>query len=212
MEDSETSESTAKGRATIGWWLKWIKAAKKAAKTHHEDAQTAWAEYELEASEGGKPRGGYPIYKTSVDKLESALFAKCPEPRSKRKFGIEDEMALTMALINDRLATHLIEDGNCFETWCQARGDFIHAAKASVQVVYTTDLEKYRVPLSVSQGEKETEYSIQGQSEVYEGEVEEEGGAYYGYAERAIESTQKIKIAPCLYDEILHTPEAKSNL
>ena len=211
MEDSETSESTAKGRSTIGWWLKWIKAAKKAAKTHFEDAQTAWAEYELEAQEGGKPRGGYPIYKTSVDKLESALFAKCPDPRSKRKFGIEDEMALTMALINDRLATHLIEDGNCFEAWCQARGDFIHAAKASVQVVYTTDIEKYRVPLSVSQGEKEAEYYIQGSEEVYEGEVEEEGGAYYGFAERAIEKTQKIKLAPCLYDEILHTPEAKSN-
>lgn len=208
MEESKQQEDS---RSKIGYWLKWLKAAKKAQKSHEEDASSAWAEYEWADVGEENSKRGYPIYKTSVDKLESALFAKCPEPRSKRKFGIQDEMALTMALINDRLASHLIEDGDCFEAWCAARSDFVHAAKASVQVIYSTDTEDYRVPLQVSGEGKEAIYYEEKVEEPYDGEVLEENGKYFYNGKRAKEGTKRIKLAPCLFDEILHTPEAKSN-
>lgn len=207
MVDDNKTDDTESNRDQLTWWLKWIKAAKKASEKHWRAAEEAWNEYEW----SGDTNRAYPIYKISVDKLESALFARCPEPRSKRKFGIDDEMALTMALINDRLAEHLIQDGNCFETWCACRSDFIHGAKTAAQVIYTTDTEDYRVPLLARGSEDSAEYYEQDGMSPYAGEVQEEGGQYFYNKPKVIPETQKIRISPCLHDEILHTPEAILN-
>ena len=205
MQDKKESQRD------ISYWMKWIPAAKKAAKDHWEVSGEAHAEYEYSK----KRDGGYPIYKTSVDKLESAIFAKLPDPRSRRVFGIDDSMALTMTLINDRLAEHLILDGDALETWEAARSDFVHGSKTAVQVIYSADTEMSRVPLSYVKEGKEESYYEEGKEEAYEGEVESEEGEggvqYFGYAKKVVEGTPRVRLAACLFDEILHTPEAKCN-
>lgn len=197
-------------RSKIGWWLKWIKAAKSASKDHWKSSAEAWCEYEFSKVKDYEATHGYPAYKTSIDKLAGALFGKVPEPRSKRAFGIDDEIALTMGLVNDRLAEHLIENGECRDVWVASVQDFIHSAKASVQVLFSGDTESYRIPLTAVEKDYLTE-----EGEVYEGEVESEGEGeainYFGYAERLKEGTKKIKLATLPFDEVLHTPEAKSN-
>lgn len=214
-EDKEESNP----RSKVGWWLRWIKCAKKAAATHWKDAKAAYSEYERMGREGGNESEystyvrAYPIYHFSCKILESAYYAKTPKVRSSRKHGIEDEMALTMSLIVDRLGQNLIDQGNFDQTIRAAVQDYIHAAKTTTQVVYTTDLEATRMPL-ILEGENESNgiYKKIDSDEVYEGEVKKDSNGYFYEDNRPLEASQKVFLSPCLYDEILHTPHAKSQM
>lgn len=185
-EDREkTTEETAP-QAKIGYWLSWIKAAKKAAKDHWDDSKAAWAEYENKkgATEDAAGSGQrlYPIYKFSCDILEPSYYAKTPKAKIRRRFGIEDPMALTMSLIAERLVSSGME--SCGFDWAMkaVRGDYIHAAKATAQYVYKAQTEKALDPAT--------------QQEI----------------EQVVEETQRITLAPCPFDEVLHTPDAKTPL
>lgn len=131
-------------RDKIGYWLKWLKGATTAAKRHWLDSRAAYKEYELPGPDGDvnrddAPKRGYNIYAESCWTLEPAYYSRTPRTASKRRFGIEDEMALTMSLIADRLGQHNIDEG-CFDDGMfGARGDFIHAAKGTTQVVYEAE-------------------------------------------------------------------------
>ena len=138
--DADVSENR---RSKIGYWLRWVKAAKKAAKDHWEDAKSAWEEYELAKSDDPdkkKKKRGYPIYWFCCKNLESAYYSKTPKIISKRLHGSDDEMALTMSLIQSKLGQFVVDNGNFNEAMCGTRSDYIHAAKATPQVMYAAEM------------------------------------------------------------------------
>lgn len=207
---ADIEESPNKERS-IDYWIKWIAAAKKAAKRHWDDARAAYDEYELPEStndDRNKPKRGYNIYAESSWTLEPALYSQAPKIIGKRKFGIEDEVALTMSLIVERLGQHLVDEGNFNDGMFGARGDFMHASKATTQVIYERDTEDYRKPLTQDSLDQNIYYGPEGKP--HDGEVLSEGESYFANEKRVIESTQKIYLAPVLFDEILHTPHAKT--
>lgn len=216
---SPESKMPADKKSKIGWWQRWIRAAKKKSKKHWDDTKAAYAEYErmgrtrdnsADYSDADTNRG-YPIYTTSCKTLEAAYYSRTPKTRSRRLYGIENEMALTMSLIADRASDYLIKHGNFDETMRAAVQDYIHGAKATTQVIYTTETEPQRMPLSLMNGpEGETIYYKEGASEPYDGEVMQDDEGYFYNEEKPRSETQQIFCAPCLYDEILHTPSAKT--
>jgi len=202
-------------RSKIGYWLKWIKTSQKAAKRHRQDTDCAYEEYEYSHTRSAgeddsyDSKKGYPIYKFACDILDPAYYAQTPKVIARRRYGIEDNVALTMALIAERLGQFVVDNGHFDEAMQAAKLDFIHASKTTTQVIYATDTENYRIPLAKSLDLDDTYYTDDG--ELYEGEVQEEEGRYFGESKRAKEGTQRIYLAPVCYDEVLHTPEAKTN-
>lgn len=197
----------------IGYWLKWIKNAKAAAKkSHWPDAKAAYAEYENKRArneedsiEHKKIARGYNIYWASSELLASCYYSRPPKIRSRRAHGIDDDMALTMCLIADRLGQFLVDRGSFDEAIRASVADIIHASKAAPQVLYSTETELQRIRLD----EAEDSYLIPGTQEVYEGEIEQDDTGIYGFSPKAIEATQRISLAPLPFDEVLHTPRAK---
>lgn len=218
---SKEEDDKPNKRSKIGWWLKWIESAKncKASERHRKDTQAAYAEYERMSRERGSDTGmtesvmrGYPIYTVSCKTLEAAYYSKSPKTRSKRLHGIEDELALTMTLIADRLGQHIIDYGHFDEGMTGARGDYIHGAKATTQVIYTTKTKPKRCPLQIQEmeGQKPVYYE-NAPEEAYEGEVMQDAEGYFYEGVEAIEDTQQLILAPALIEEILHTPDAATN-
>jgi len=214
VTDDEAKETQEK--YTIGYFKKWLKAAKKAAKDHWDDSQSAYDEAENKVAKDGDEKGskrGYPIYKFSTQKLEPAFYSRSPKVKAQRRFGIEDDMALTMSLIADRLGQWLIDNGHFDEGMLGACSDFIHASKATTQVIYETQTEPARMPLMPQidpATNQPTGYVDPATNQPYTGQVQSDGGGYFYMGEKAIEDTQKIYLAPIAFDEILHTPTAKT--
>lgn len=202
--------STGESRQKIGFWIRWLDASKKAAKRHSDDSKAAYKEYEFGAADPNeiKTSRGYPLYWAACQTLEPAYYSKTPKVVSTRKYGIENPEALTMSLIAERLGQFLLDNGHFDDGMVAARADFINAAKATVNVIYTAEMEPQRVPLMVAEtgGYYET-----SPDQMYDGEVKQDDEGYYYEKNIAREESQRIFLAPCPFDEVLHTPEAKTN-
>lgn len=215
----ESQEDKADKRDGIAFWLKWIPAAKKAAKRHWADARAAYKEYEYDA-EGDAGRDDpnkpattrYSIYWASCKTLEPAYYAKTPELNTRKMFGIDDDLANTMALCVDRLGQYFLSNSEFDAVMSATVLDFIHADKCTAQVLY--EGEEERVDLIEQQDPMTGEMLLfeptldQGNQPIpFQGEPErDEAGPF---VMRAIPDTQNIKPAVLPYYEVLHTPEAK---
>lgn len=217
--ENETSiaDTEVEPRGSRDYWTKWIKAAKKAAECHFDEADAAWAEFEQQSGtqDVDTPRSktsNYPIYWSSVKTLKPAYYSRTPKLVAKRRFTSEDPTALTSCLIKERLAAYLIDQTDFDGAMDHAVSDFIHADKATTQIVYTHDMaeERVRAALMPSPGPDGTMGYLTEEGEPYLEEVmEDEGGAFYESISQ-YPINQKIDVVPICFDEILHTPEAKT--
>lgn len=199
-------------RYSASYWLKWIKAAKKAAKDHFESSRAAWDEYlsinsdPVDVNKITKTKKArYPAYYNHCMLIEPKFYSRTPLLRIKRRFGIKDQIANTGSIILQRLGEDLIETEEFDEAVSASVQDFIHSNKMSLQVIYEADIKK----VETEEPEEELEEGEEEQSEVAEG-YEEESGEVEEEPEEEI-SNQKIYLAPLPFDEVLHTPKAKSN-
>lgn len=216
-EIEEKDEDPSDRRDSILFWQRWLKGAKKASKRHWDDAAQAWKEYEnqgenLEAQNTSTDNTArirmYPIYWSSCKTLEPAYYSRTPKVRGKRVFDIDDELALDGAWAIQRLAHYLMHCSDFDSAVHSAVGDFIHADKACLQVVYnmTPRTEKKRRALK-KEGDV---YYENDPSEPHEDEVLQDEEGYFFHGEEIIPENQEIKVIPVCYDEILHSPEAKT--
>ncbi len=219
-EKAETKTEDA-NRKTIAWWHRFIKNAKKRASTTWAKSDEAWAEYDngdpiiAEVNNITQNQAFYrcyPIYWSSCKTLEPALFSRTPDVTTERVFGVSDDVALTAELIVDRLGDYAKRISSFSSTIEKAVQDYIHADKTTTQVVYRANVvssgEVENIPLiEVSQGQYQTE-----QGEIWSEEVKTNDGVTF-YGERSIEDVenQEVQLCPVVYDEIIHTPEAKTN-
>lgn len=215
-------ETTQKGddckRDTLSFWLKWIKIAKKdpKAKAHRENSKDAWNEYENTESDKGldianlqrTTSHSYPIYWASSKIIEPAFFSRLPKLVTRRRFDIDDPIAALGGTIIERLGTYAVESTDFDDVMRSAVGDFIHADKATTQVVYEADFEDVEERHDLAPIDDEVYLDEEG--EVYEGEILQDdlGFFYIETVQRPI--NQKVYITSLCYDEILHTPDAKN--
>jgi len=213
------AEEQADKRDSIKYWLKWIPAAKKAAKRHWDDAKAAYKEYEYDA-EGDAGRNDpnkpcttrYSIYWASCKTLEPAYYAKSPELNTRKMFGIDDDLANTMALCIDRLGQYFLANTEFDSVMSATVLDFIHADKCTAQAIYEGEEERVDLieqldPMTGQVGIFEPSLDQNGQPIPFQGEPERDGSG--PFVMRAIPDTQNIKPAVLPYYEVLHTPEAK---
>lgn len=201
---------------TVDYWFRWLRSAKKAAEPHFEDGKKAWDEYEnktlktsADTRPGNESKRVYPIYWASCKTLEPAYYSRTPKVTNEREFEIDDQIADTMCLINERLSKYLIRNSHFDDVFAASVSDFIHADKATTQIVYEAEFQKSLVRVPVSTQDGKTFVDDKGQ-EVSE-EIKQDQQGIFAEIEKdvALPDTQKIYLAPCSYDQILHTPEAK---
>ncbi len=216
-DDDQKTEEREDKRESAEFWLKWIKSAKKAAKSHWDAAKEAWSEYEKNANSDPKIAGGgtkeedrkvYPIYWSSCQTLEPAYYARPPRAIGKRRFDIDDPVANTASMLCERLGTFLI-DNSCFdEAVHPAVQDFIHASKTSCQIVYDIETEEVEIPEAVIIGE-DGAYMFADGSPV-EGEIVQDEMGGFSSTRITVKETKRIRLSPLSFNEVLHTPEAKT--
>jgi hypothetical protein len=197
----------------VSYWLRWIKQARKAADIHKGDSRAAWAEYEKKTSANGgsqQQRGQddvercYPAYWSASKVIEPAYYSRTPEPSTEVEFDWQDEVAETAAMMAERIGRYQIRTGNFDAVMSAAVQDFIHADKATIQIVCDIDDEGgAELPLAAAQDGKS--YLTQD-GKPHPGEVfKRDDGSYFGKAGVC----NSIKLVPAPYDEYLHTPDAK---
>lgn len=227
-ESSEKKEPEAEegkepeNRKDITYWRAWIKSARNnpKPKRHRKEARAAWDEYEKEDKENdGTSRSSaaiersYPIYWASSKTIEPAYYARQPEPRAKRRFGLKDVPSMVASLAGERLADHLIENCHYDETMVKGTGDFIHADKATVQVLVeatSETQEPQRVDLAMMQGEDGSQQFLDPTGAPWPGEVlQDEIGYFSTTPGGTVPGEPRVYLAPAVYDEVLHTHDAK---
>lgn len=197
-------------RDTPEYWRKWLKTAERAAQEHWDRARLAWDEYEnkpVMPSLDGRSAvvRCYPIYWSSCKTLEPAYYSRTPKVTTRRRFDIKDDTAATACIIAERLGQYLIECSE-FDAVMQACvQDFIHADKTAPQLLYEMDGE----PEQVSLQQVGTDF-VTAAGQPWPDEVFQDATGYFGKTGKTIPATQKIYLASCPYDEVLHSPEAKS--
>lgn len=222
--DSTTSENPTvdpdSNRKDIQWWLRFIKNAKKRASSSWAKADEAWAEYDYadpiiaelnNVSQNQAYLRCYPIYWSSCKTMEPALFSRVPDITTERVFGINDSVALTAELIVDRLGDYCKRINSFASTMEKSVQDYIHADKTTTQVVYRANViegdEIENIPLiETSPGQ----YSMQDGS-VWTEPVQTDSKGFFGSRPKKEATDQEIHLCPVIYDEIIHTPEAKTN-
>ena len=249
---SATGDDPLDSKNTVDYWFKWLKAARtnKYAERHRKDSLEAWKQYEKDYETRSNQQDTsdklcvYPIYWSSSQYLESAFYARTPQIITTREFEINDDIANTMSLISERIGKYQVRNSNFDSVMQSSVGDFIHAAKATNQVVYEAKItaQKKRNPLlpvqqpvqpgaiplpPMQQGDGQLDGQLQDGSPAEEqapqqfttpegqehtGEVlqDEQGYFFETDEEIADPATQKIYLAPVCFDEILHTPNAKT--
>lgn len=217
--DSELqNEVLAEDRTeTPDYWRKFIKKNKQAADEHWKMAKAAWREYEcgkarsyLKTTDRTNEAPSFcPIYWSSCKTMESAYYARTPKLYTDRRFGIRDDNALTQSLIVERLGEYLVDRCDFDEVMSAAVGDFIHAGKATTQVVYEYDDEETEIRVPLQPGEFEGEFI--GPEGPYLDEVFQDEQGFFGKSISIEPQNKRIILKQLPFDEILHNKDAKSN-
>ena len=212
MESSNSSsdklavpdESDPNNREHAGFWHRWAKNAweYKHAKRHRKETRSAWDEYEKEAADDTEKSQSYdrcnPAYWQACKTLEPAYYARTPKTMARRRDGVDDPAALLAGIYSKRLGDHLVEACEFDECFSKVVQEFIHSDKVTVQICYDCEKEKTRVDV------------VDGQATPEGVQVMEDAEAKGFYYEAEKVKNQKIYPKPVLYDEMIHTPTAKS--
>jgi len=203
---------------TVSYLHKWITASRKAAKNHWHASRAAYAEFN---KDGGKlstskeafniSEGWYPIYHSSVKTVEAAYYARTPKLTTNRLWDNSDESIIRRSTYLERLGDNLLKYSHIDDAMRAAVQDFIHADKATVQLVYEGSAVESLERIGLEQ-----RINDDGAAEYYEGDssypdevFEDDEGYFYSKSASKIEG-QKIYLSPLCYDEVLHSPEAKT--
>lgn len=181
----------------IMWWLKFLKAAKKAAKKHWRDGRDAWNEYlctERQVESASQLRyvqeKKYRIFWSSVRSIQPAFYARTPQVVANRLFDIDDPVARVGCTLIERLGTQLLKGGEFDATMCAIRDDFILTEKATARVYFEADVRQEKVGYEEAQGE--------GMDDMPQEPMLED-----------VLKSIKVCTLPINFDDIVHTPFAR---
>ncbi len=224
-EESEKAEEAKNDpRDSVGYWLKWAKATLKASKNHRLNSKSAYEEYENhEASDDpnsnestDKSTRSNPLYWASSKIIEPAFYSRTPKLVGIRRFDIDDPIAQLSGTIAERLGTIAVESCD-FDTVMQSVvSDFIHADKAAPQVIYECDFEEVENRINLVQAMLEDgvtpvpDVYLREDGTEYTDEVKQDAAGFFGTEIKKIPTNQKVYLSVLSYDDVLHTPDAKT--
>ena len=216
----EAKEKAVEKTKTCDYWLRWVRACKKAASRHWQDSLEAWREYEKDVNDNitNQYRSSrdqinvYPVYNSICQSLFPAHFARPPVLTTERLFSINDDVANTGCLILERLGKHLMLTSNFTEVMNYSVANFFHSAKATNQVIYEAEIVKGKKRVQAYPAGDGTAYVDETGAPIT-GEIKQDEQGIFSEIEidQADEDSQRIKLAPVPYDEVLHTPNANTN-
>lgn len=203
-------------KAKVGYWLKWIKDEKAQHKKMLWDyANLAWCEYEKGdrsqyASEDALQRleaRPWPQYWSAINTLAPAYYSKNPDLYAKRRFDLQDKVALTGAKFHENIAERHLE-GPSFKTTMQTVVKNVLNTSMGitrVEVEESDELITQVIPL-VQQGDQFIRQD--GQPWAEEVFQNPETGELYGEEQRPDYSKRKVYCSAVTHDRILWNSEA----
>ena len=215
-EDGE-SVSDKDPRSTVRFWYDWLKDARdgEKPKAHRLRADAAYRDWECASvavnGEIKEYAAGFGIYYSYVKHLAAEYYSKTPESNSIRRFGIDDPLANTMALITERMGEGFLSERGFDDTVKKAVQDFIHADKACLQVVSEDDEPEilYEPVMLMAGPNGPVAFNSKQEQVPPEEVVQGEDGRPY---QKVVEQNPKIYLLPVGYDEIVHSPNADVEL
>jgi hypothetical protein len=176
-----------------------------------DDSRAAWREYENQSDLSSETKREnqdsplcYPAYWSASKTVEPAYYSRTPNPSVEVEFDWQDNIAETASMMAERIGKYQIRNGHYDMVMASAVQDFIHADKATVQIICDIDDEGGEdLPLSPSEDGKSylTPDGNPHTAEVFKNP----DGSYFGKTGVC----EGIHLAPLGYDEVLHTPDAK---
>lgn len=202
LDPIETDE-----RDTPDFWRRWVKSAERAAEPHWRLARAAWDEYEnRDQFDDADTQRCYPIYWSSSKVIEPAFYSKTPKITTRRRFDINDDVAISGCLAVERLGQYLVDQCEFDAVMQAAVGDYVHADKTTTQLMYEHNVELVATRQELMPQGAEF---ITADGDIWTAEVLQDETGYFGELEEEMPTEQYIYLTSCRYDEILHTPDAK---
>jgi hypothetical protein len=206
---------------TAAHWLRWLRDAKRSAEDEFWcDVKPAYREYykdvedltETEAMKNSTVKR-FPIFWSSIQTVAPAYYSQTPKTIAKVRFDIEDDVARTGAKITERLSEYLLDLGPFDDVMKASVLDFLVADRACTRVILEEREAEVEVktPIQIQYDAAEEPHAyLQDGTEVFgiEALPDEQGGFYY--ISKGKEVRRHIVPVAVPYDEILHTPQAKS--
>lgn len=200
-------------RKTVQFWRKWITGAKKAAKHTWEDTKEANREYdngrrtseETERDETEEYARTFPLYWSVCETVAAAYYARQPKVICRREFDINDGVALTASLIAERLSIYNMKNTGFDSTMHAAVMELLHGSKSCTQLIAKEDSVEVdqQVPV-IPQGDLFVDQAGNAYTDVIAGA----NNQFFANIKSKV-LVKKVGVKPVIYNEILHTPEAK---
>jgi len=219
METGNEDQQDSTKTYSVAYWLTQLDAAKEAQKEHNDLADEAWKEY-LGCDKKGsilenKNAARYPIYYSSVRTIQPALYSRTPVPVIEKRFDdMSDEVARVAAIMQERLAKHLMRACPFDRTMYHTRDNYIHSGRATTRVFFDALVNENKSQKFYERRE------VEGQAGFFddEGNLPEEDKELYQdddgrvYAEMVEESLDEVKAEsmPVFHRDLLHTPNART--
>jgi hypothetical protein len=215
----QSGEKLPNSGKDISYYIRWIKAAKEAAKDHWRDARAAWKEYlniypEFQSGSQLKrePPKRYPIFYSTIKTIQPAYYSRTPIPVAKREFDADDPIARTACKLAERQSEYLMHCSPFDEAMYATRDEFILSDKATVRVFFEADVNtkperEYVEPVQLEDGSIAF-YDDDGQ--LLQANVQQdENNLYYTEESSEYVGDTKIFLVPVAYDDVLHSPHAR---
>lgn len=219
MEIGKEEAEERKDRPSAARWLSKIEASQEAQKEHNDLANEAWREYLGVDTNGtvkdNKNQTRYPIYWSSVQTIQPALYSRTPIPVIEKAFNdLRDDLGRLGAIMNERLANYLMSSTPFDRVMYHTRDLFIHAGRTTCRVFFDGAVSEEVVRKKYTKQERDGVLGLVNE----EGEAPEEGEELFEedgeiYSESVSESIAKaqVELLPVFHDDYLHNANARTS-
>jgi hypothetical protein len=216
-KDKEKKDTIAK----VSNLLNFVTDAKEKARWHWEDCKEAWREYlrtepsartASASTASRRTKNYYPIFWASVKNLLPAYYSRTPNTLAKRLFDSEDPAGKVAAQLLERLSKSLLNKSPLTSAMTHASVEFVLCDKATAKMYCeeVVGLADQQVPVIPNQ--ETGEYMMEDGSLVdMDAEIPQlEDGSLVTTIQTEQIIDYKICILPVNYDDIIHTPSART--
>ncbi len=219
INEKETAPEEQKEISTAAYWLRFVKAAKEAAKDHWDVSRRAWNEYlkktpEISSASASQKQTQPPervaLFWASIKNLQPAYYARTPETVARRMFDSDDPIARTACLLAERLSKYLLSVYPIDTAMVSAVLDFLITDKATTRLFYEEEYQENPVVKQLYLTPKGY-VDEKGVPVKLEKPIQPDANGLY-FAEDIEKTIIKVcpHIIPVSYYDIIHTPSAKT--
>lgn len=216
-KDKEKKDTIAK----VSNLLNFVTDAKEKARWHWEDCKEAWREYlrtepsartASASTASRRTKNYYPIFWASVKNLLPAYYSRTPNTLAKRLFDSQDPAGKVAAQLIERLSKALLNKSPLTSAMTHASVEFVLCDKTTAKMHCEEVVGMADEQIPVIQNVDTGEYMMQDGTLVdMEAEILQlEDGTLVITIQTEQVIDYKISMLPVNYDDIIHTPNART--